>query len=193
LLCVTIGYRQAFFGCGRNEQRSTLDLDGAFARYHPSLFRYLQRLTGDADMAADMAQESFVRLLGRPLPEERVRAWLFTVATNLVRDSARARARRGRLLAGQDLLPDGPPRPDEAVEREEAVASVRRALDRLTPRERQLLLLRQEGFRYLEIAEILQVAPGSVGKLLTRALQRFAEVYGASGYETIDEDDASHS
>jgi RNA polymerase sigma-70 factor (ECF subfamily) len=172
-----------------------LDLDGAFARYHPSLFRYLHRLTGDADAAADMAQESFVRLLGNPVPEDRVRAWLFTVATNLVRDSARARARRLRLMAGKDLTPEGPARPDEAVEREEAAAAVRRALDRLSERERQLLLLRQEGFRYEEIAKLMRVAPGSVGTLLARALQRFREVYEAPGTGKtlkMDETDDSH-
>lgn len=129
-------------------------------------------------MAEDVAQESFVRLFGRPVSEEKVRAWLFTVATNLVRDSARTRARRKRLLSPEVMAPDAPARPDEQLERDEAVAAVRLALDQLAARDRQLLLLREEGFRYYEISEMVGVAPGSVGKLLTRALQRFAEIYG---------------
>jgi RNA polymerase sigma-70 factor (ECF subfamily) len=144
-------------------------------------------------MAADIAQESFVRLLSHPQPEERVRAWLFTVATNLVRDSARARARRQRLIAGHEFAPEATDRPDTELERDETVAAVRRALEQLTPRERQLLLLRQEGFRYVEIAKIVEVAPGSVGKLLTRALQSFAEVYRDSESTSTDEGDDPHS
>lgn len=159
----------------------TFDFDGAFARHHPSLFRYLHRLTGDADVAAELAQETFVRLLEHEVPERRVRSWLFTVATNLVRDHARTRSRHLRLLQGRDTGPDPPARADEAVERGERIARVRRTLEELAPRDRQLLMLREEGFRYREIAEMIGVAPGSVGKLLARALERFARAY-----ETID-------
>lgn len=154
-----------------------MDFDGAFTEHHPSLFRYLFRLTGDADAAADIAQESFVRLLDNPIPQEKVRGWLFTVATNLVRDRARTRERRRRLLAGRDVVPSAPTRPDEQAERSEEIEAVRRALQRLQPRDRQLLMLREEGFRYSEIAGMIDVAPGSVGKLLTRALQRFSSAY----------------
>jgi RNA polymerase sigma-70 factor (ECF subfamily) len=131
-------------------------------------------------VAADIAQESFVRLLGNPLPEEKVRGWLFTVATNLVRDRARSRSRRLRLLQGGDLEPTKPDRPDEQVERDERIEAVRWALDRLAPRDRKLLMLREEGFRYHEIAEIVGVAPGSVGTLLARALDRFAREFKAA-------------
>ena len=92
-------------------------------------------------------------------------------------------------------MPDALAGPEEVVEREEAAAAVRRALDRLDERERQLLLLRQEGFRYQEIAELVRVAPGSVGTLLARALHRFREAYQESGPTddlTMDERDDSH-
>jgi RNA polymerase sigma-70 factor (ECF subfamily) len=54
---------------------------------------------------------------------------------------------------------------------------VRAALAQLTPRQSQLLVLRQMGFSYEEIAEVCEVAPGSVGTLLARAAQAFREVY----------------
>lgn len=164
-------------------ETGAFDLDAAFARHHAALFRYVHRLTGDADVAADIAQEAFVRLLEQRLPDESVRGWLFTVAMNLVRDRSRTRGRRLRLLRERGLAPDAPPRPDEEAERDERIAAVRQALEKLVPRDRQLLLLREEGFRYREIAEIVGVAPGSVGTLLARALDRFARVYEAAGAE----------
>jgi RNA polymerase sigma-70 factor, ECF subfamily len=154
-----------------------VDFDTQFQKLYPSLFRYLHRLTGDADVAEDIAQEAFVRLLRQSLPEGEIRPWLFTVAMNLVRDHARKTERRQRLLTSAPTLVTPSALPDENVERTERVARVRQALERLPMRDRQLLLMREEGFRYEEIAAVIGVAPASVGTLIARALKRFADVY----------------
>lgn len=175
-----------------------MDFDAAFARHHAALFRYLHRLLGDADVAADLAQETFVRLLNHPLPDEEVRPWLFTVGTNLARDVARMRSRRRRLLEkrGEDdaLRPARPVAPDERLERRRKIEAVHAALERIAERDREILLMREEGFRYAEIAEVIGVAPTSVGTLLARALQRFAAAYEegeeaeTAGESTTNED-----
>jgi RNA polymerase sigma-70 factor, ECF subfamily len=156
-----------------------VDFDKAFAELYPSLFRYLHRLTGDEDAAEDIAQEAFVRLLGHPLPDAEVRPWLFTVATNLVRDGARKVERRKRLLESAPSLVNRPALPDEEMERVERIETVRDALDRIPERDRQLLLLREEGFKYDEIADVVGVAPASVGTLIARALRKFVSEYDA--------------
>lgn len=156
-----------------------MEFESLFQQLYPSLFRYLHRLTGDADIADDIAQEAFVRLLKQNLPEAEVRPWLFTVAMNLVRDHARKVERRNRLLTTAPVLVSTSALPDEAVEHNEAVASVRVVLDQLSPRDQQLLLMREEGFKYEEIARVIGVAPASVGTLIARALRRFAELYEA--------------
>ena len=161
--------------------RGLLDFDSLFQKLYPSLFRYLHRLTGDADVADDIAQEAFMRLLRQSLPEAEVRPWLFTVAMNLVRDHARKVERRSRLLTTAPVLVSSTPLPDEAVERSEQVGLVRAALEQLSVRDQQLLLMREEGFKYEEIARVIGVAPASVGTLIARALRRFAEFYGAQG------------
>ena len=73
----------------------------------PALQRYVLRLTrGDAPFAEDVVQEALLRLWRRPellgQSEESVRAWLFTVARNLVIDDRRS-ARHSRELATEDL------------------------------------------------------------------------------------------
>ena len=155
-----------------------VDFEAAFFSHHEPLFRYVNRLVGDADLAADVVQESFVRLLEHPLPDDEIRRWLFTVATNLVRDEARMRSRRQRLLAEQyhrsDLAGASAQVPDEMIERSQRVAAVRKALARLSARDRKMLMMREEGFRYAEIARVIGVAPGSVGTLLARALRKFS-------------------
>lgn len=156
-----------------------MEFDSLFQQLYPSLFRYLHRLTGDSDVADDIAQEAFVRLLRQDLPEAEVRPWLFTVAMNLVRDHARKIERRQRLLTTAPSMVSGFAPPDEGVERSEQVQSVRAVLDQLSERDQQLLLMREEGFKYEEIANVIGVAPASVGTLIARALRRFTDLYQA--------------
>lgn len=155
-----------------------MDYDRVFDRLYPALFRYLHRLTGDADVAEDAAQEAFVRLTEQSLPENEAKPWLFTVATNLIRDRAR-KASRHRRLEPHVPTPRAPPRPDVSTERKERIAMVREALDGLSERDQTMLLMREEGFKYREIADAVDVAPGSVGTLLARAARRFEETYTA--------------
>jgi RNA polymerase sigma-70 factor (ECF subfamily) len=133
-----------------------------------------------------MAQEAFVRLLRQDLPEPEVRPWLFTVAMNLVRDRARKTERRQRLLTNAPSLVKPAALPDEDVERSERIQRVRRVLAQLPERDRQLLLMREEGFKYEEIAQVVGVAPASVGTLIARALRRFVEAFEGQ-HEAVDE------
>ena len=152
-----------------------LDFDAFFDSVYPSLFRYCNRLTGDSDQADDVAQEAFFRLLDRGAEgtEASLRSWLFMVATNLVRDRARTRETRRRILSGFPP-PENVPGPDRDAARSEDIARVREALNVLSDRDKKMLLLRQEGFSYREIADIVEVSPRSVGTILARALRRFA-------------------
>lgn len=133
---------------------------------------------GETDAAEDLVQEAFVRLLRRgDLTGEDARLWLFTVATNLVRDRGRSAARRRRLLAEDPIDTPTSSNPVKDLERAEAIRGVRAALERIPERDRAMLLMREEGFRYAEIASALEVAPSSVGTLIARAVKRFVEAY----------------
>lgn len=155
-----------------------VDFQTTYRELYPALHRFALRLSGDPDVADDVVQEAFTRLLEQNLPSDEARPWLYVVVTNLHRDQIRSHERRGRLLAARPPLPGGPEAPDLAVERAERVVSVRRALEELSERDSRMLLMREEGFRYAEIAEVLGVRPTSVGALVARALKRFARAYG---------------
>jgi RNA polymerase sigma-70 factor, ECF subfamily len=149
-----------------------------YHEYHASLVRMLYRRTGDADRAEDLAHEVFARALASP--PENPRPWLFAVALNLVRDDGRRAVRQGRRL--ELLRAEGPssaPAPDQELERVEQAATVREALDSLAPRDREVLLLKAEGFSYDEIAATLGLAKGAIGTTLARARSRLVEAYHA--------------
>lgn len=160
-----------------------VDFDATFDQHYPALVRYCQRLTGDRDLAEDIAQESMVRLFDHEVtgPEAGVRAWLFKTATHLVRDRYRVGKNRLRLLEQHPVLPSQPESPERGLERREAQARAREALDALAPRDREILLMRYSGFSYKEIAEAVEVAATSIGTLLARAEHRFAEALAVVG------------
>ena len=156
------------------------DVERLFRTYNAALVRYLTRRLGDRDWAEEVAQETFVRAL-RQTSIQNERAWLFAVATNLVRDEARKDMRRRKhlaLLAEQER--DEMVEPEETtIERAQEAAMARKAVDALAERDRLALLMREEGLDYNEIAEALELSPGSVGTTLSRARRRFVESYEA--------------
>lgn len=157
----------------------TVEVERLFRTYHDTLVRYLTRRLGDRDWAEEVAQETFVRALR----QERIvneRAWLFAVATNLVRDDARKDARRRKHLEllraeSEDAAEPEPQGPDHAQE----MAMARAALESLAEKDRLALLMKEEGLDYHEIAEALELAVSSVGTTLSRARRRLAESYEA--------------
>ena len=152
------------------------DVGRLFEQYHESLVRMLYRRTGDRDRAEDLAQETFARAVAAP--PRNPRPWLFAVALNLVREDGRRAVRQGRRLQLLKSELDVPaPLPDEVVEQNERTARVRAALDQISERDREALLLKAEGFNYDEIAETLGLAKGAVGTTLARARRRLVEAY----------------
>lgn len=151
-----------------------------FEAHFEKLYRYLNRLSGEPDLAADLAQETFIKLYQRGSAPDRPEAWLITVATNLFRNDRTTGSRRSRLLALWQgaAAPAGAARsPADGAEVGETRKLVRKALDRMPAREREMLLLKAEGYGYRDIARALNLNEGSVGTLLARAKRTFRDFY----------------
>jgi RNA polymerase sigma factor (sigma-70 family) len=146
---------------------------------YPDLVRFLHRKVWDGERARDLAQEAFVRAL-RHEPK-RPRAWLFQVAANLARDEARMVLRRKKHLtllkveteANAEVARDPASEMDEKVRGEK----VKEALESLSERDREVLLLWDAGQSYTEIAEHTGLAVGAIGTTLGRARRRLVEAY----------------
>lgn len=151
-----------------------------FREYHSTLVRYLTRRLGDRDWAEEVAQETFVRALRQDTIVNE-RSWVFAVAHNLVRDGARrdARNRRHLELMAAEARDEQVESVDLTLERAQDASFARKALELLGERDRQALLLKEEGLDYAEIADVLQIEKSSVGTTLSRARKRLAESYEA--------------
>ncbi len=155
------------------------DWGAVYRETYQDVVRFLYRKVWDPDRAHDLAQETFVRALDQD--PENPRAWIFTVAANLARDEARTAIRRKRHLvlvkSDAEAAADSAPDPSEAAEAEARSEAVRRALDALNERDREVLLLWDAGLSYEEIARQSGLKRGAIGTTLSRARRRLVEAH----------------
>ncbi|HTM24198.1 MAG TPA: RNA polymerase sigma factor [Vicinamibacterales bacterium] len=138
-----------------------------------ALWGYLSRISGDRQVADDLLQEAYYRLLKSTTAfesESHRRNYLYRIATNLVNDSRRGA--RPLFESGIDVTDIPAPEAHATVERR---ADVRRAMGLLKPRERAMLWLAYaQGSSHSEIAEVLGLKTGSIKLLLFRARRKLA-------------------
>ena len=161
-----------------NERLAT-DLDAAFSdfvsTYQDGLFSGSYRMTGDRGDAEDVTQETFVRAYRalRGYDADRIaslelRPWLWTIALNLYRNRARARARRPETeLDGYEAHTGGPE--DGAVDRQHLAGLL---ADLPTPQRAAVVLRHVVDLSYDEMAEALGRPAGTLKADVHRGLER---------------------
>jgi len=183
------------------EYRSVGD-DELFAelvhRYERELYNYLRRYLGDAAMAQDAFQATFLQIhLKCDQFEEsrRFRPWLYTIATNQAIDAGR-RNRRHRLVSLDrknkgnrhdevgtllDLMETDQPSPAAELLAAERREWVREAVKELPEQLRSaLILVYYQGLKYREAAEVLSIPVGTVKSRLHSAILKLNEAWNAS-------------
>lgn len=157
------------------------DWEAVYRATYREVVGFLSGMLLDRERAEDMAQEAFARVLGRD--GENPRALVFRVAANLARDEARLVVRRKRhlklLRAEEDARAARAPTPPQELESKERARRVREALETLSERDRQVLLLWNAGFDYGEIAERTGLARGAIGTTVARAKRKLTSAYCA--------------
>ena len=157
------------------------NFEAIFIEQWSRICHVLYRLLGDWADAEDTALETFTRLHQRPPKESsNLNGWLYRVAMNLGFNELRSGQRRqhyeekaGVIILEENFSPD----PEIALEKLQERERVRMTLASMKTRSAKLLILRHSGFSYREIAGALDIRPGSVGKLLSRAENEFKKKY----------------
>lgn len=150
-----------------------------YERHRTPAFTFLVRLTGDHHLAEDLLQETFLRVYqGRGVyqPSGQFRTWLFTIARHLVIDHHR----RHRIAWEHEPAEiEAAERAQDRVEARELLETLERALSRLSPAHREIVLLsRIAGMSADEVASVTGSTAGAVRVALHRALRRLASLVG---------------
>jgi len=164
-------------------------MEALVARHYGSVVNFAARFLGRPDLAPDMAQEAFAKVVRHiETYDDRasVKTWIFAITANVCRDELRRIKRRREVLEadGPDLHligeatadDDETGSPAQTLDRTLKAARVRRAVARLPDAQREAVVLRF--FHYLslkEIAEISRCSIGTIGSRLHYAVKRLAE------------------
>jgi RNA polymerase sigma-70 factor (ECF subfamily) len=177
-------------------RRGQTEAFGALVRrYERELFGYLRRYVGDATMAEDVFQNTFLQVYlrsGQYDSSRPVRPWLYTIATHQAIDALRRNGRHqavrldeahadngeGDVVGLLEMLESAGPSPLESVTAQERRERIRATVDALPELLRQVLLLAYyQGLKYREIADILEVPVGTVKSRLHAALVKLQEAW----------------
>jgi len=167
-------------------------LNDLMERHSPKIYSYLLRSLQNEDDAADLAQETFVRVYenkGNFDPAQKFTTWLYAIASNLVRDRFRWRARHPQVSMDAEsaessaglkhILTDPQATPDECLQSSERADAVRRAVGQLPEELRTPLILAvYQGLSQAEIGEILGCSVKAVETRIYRARNQLRESLG---------------
>ena len=153
--------------------------------YERAVYAIAQRMTGNAEDAADMTQETFIKAynsLSSFRGDSKFSVWLYRIANNVCLDFLRSKNRRPTVsLSAEDDdgeetqldIADESQSPELLLESSLTRDAVRRGLDSLPPDYKQILLLREiQGLSYEEIAAALGIESGTVKSRIFRARKR---------------------
>jgi RNA polymerase sigma factor (sigma-70 family) len=157
------------------------DFRVVFLRHYTRIVAILMRLLGDRSSAEEVANDAFWRLYHQPALQidGNFGGWLYRTATNLGIDALRASGRRRQYegTAGRLVEERTATGPLDDLLREEKCRRVRSVLASIKPAQAQLLILRNSGLSYKELADALDVKMSGIGTMLIRAEEEFRNRY----------------
>jgi len=166
-------------------------MDATLSFYMDGLYGYAMVLTGDATVAADLVQETYVRAtesMARLREPSNAKAWLYTILRNIRLNQVRQRQARPRLLTDEntaDLVIETAKDPTALYVSKVEVEQVREAIMRLPLEFREIILLREYGeLSYQEIATLLDCPPGTVMSRLATARSKLRTLLPTTGHSS---------
>ncbi len=161
--------------------------------YEKKIYNLALRMTRNPSDAEDITQEAFLkayRSLKSFRKDSGFYVWIYRIASNLCIDFLRKEKQGSTLplnLPEEDgewtvELPDFSALPEEELERRELRESIRRGLDALPEKQRQILVMRElSGLSYARIGEILDLEEGTVKSRISRARAALAKLLRQDG------------
>lgn len=167
----------------REKLQLPLPFNQIVRRHEREIMRYLLRVSGDREDAADLFQETWLRAYRaypRLEPASDVRPWLYAIAVNLCRNRARDGARRARVIVAGDneKLVDG--RVDRSLNENDGYAAIhmRELMSALPAKQREALHLRYfAGLDYLAIAAAMDCSQQSARANVSQAMKKLKSMW----------------
>ena len=152
-----------------------------FERYHKRIYNFLARMTIDRDLAEDLTQNVFLRIIKyRSSYREgmRFQAWIYQVARNIFSDHYQVNKNKFSDFVTVDKISDHLPESDDSRDREEQEQLLTRSMALLNDEQRELLVLtRFQHMKYEEVAVIMDTTVANIKVKVHRAIAKLREHY----------------
>lgn len=155
--------------------------DTLYSEYYKDMYRVAKKMTDDEDGAADIIQEVFIQLfnsLNNGIDISHPKGWLYRITYLKCMDHFR-KIKRLHVVE----LTENIEFKDEQNEKQELRAMIRQAMSKLKPQERVLAVLYSEGLTYKEMASVTGIKFSSIGKTLSRSLEKLGTELKNQRYE----------
>lgn len=151
-----------------------MNFDSFYNDNYSCVYRFCLQWIGNSDDAKDIAQEVFTEFFERLTKQVdfiNPRAWIYRVAYNRC---INLHKRKQKVVYADVLITQVDV--DNSLERREQFLRVRKTMDKLSEKERALVILYKEGFSYKEMSAVVEINENSVGKTLSRAIDKMAKL-----------------
>jgi len=152
-----------------------------FERYHKRIFNFLARMTMDRDLAEDLTQNVFLRIIKYRTSYRdgnRFQSWIYQVARNVFSDHYQANKNRFSDFVDVEKISDHMADREESEEQDEKERLLHRSMQKLTEEQRELLVLtRFQQMKYEEVAAIMDTTVANIKVKVHRAILKLREYY----------------
>ena len=152
-----------------------------FDRYHKRIFNFLARMTMDRELAEDLTQNVFLRILKYRTSYRdglRFQSWIYQVARNVFSDHYQAHKNRFSDFIDVEKVEDQMADANEAEELDEKEKLLHRSLQKLPEEQRELLILtRFQHMKYEDVAAIMDTTVANIKVKVHRAILKLREFY----------------
>ncbi len=152
-----------------------------FERYHKRIYNFLARMTIDRELAEDLTQNVFLRIIKYKNSYRegmRFQSWIYQVARNIFSDHYQAHKNKFSDFINVDKISDNVPDSQEAYDREEQEKLLTRSMALLSAEQRELLILtRFQHMKYEDVAVIMDTTVANIKVKVHRAIAKLREHY----------------
>ena len=152
-----------------------------FERYHKRIFNFLARMTMDRDLAEDLTQNVFLRIIKYRTSYRdgnRFQSWIYQVARNVFSDHYQSHKNKFSDFVDVEKISDHMAEGEDSEEQDEKERLLHRSMAKLSEEQRELLVLtRFQQMKYEEVAAIMDTTVANIKVKVHRAIIKLREHY----------------
>ncbi|RBQ28849.1 RNA polymerase sigma factor [Aliarcobacter vitoriensis] len=146
-------------------------------KYYKEILNYVSKLTGDAEKAKDVTQETYLRAISAEQEKDINRSFLYKTAKNIVIDYIRKRNKDNHVEFIEEIITSPKDeQPEEVVLSDNHYENIMKIVDTLPKRSKEAFLMHSiDGYERKEIAQKMGISQSAVEKLINRAIKNLQE------------------